>query len=52
MDFCKSLLDPLLGVVLAGFWFIFEVILEGFGDELCLILEGFWEAERSKQDKD
>ena len=41
-----------MGVVLAGFWFIFEVIFEGFGDDFCLILEGFGEAERSKQDKD
>ena len=41
-----------MGVVLAGFWFIFDVIFEGFGDDFCLILEGFWEAERSKQDKD
>ena len=30
-----------MGVVLAGFGFIFEVIFEGFGDDFCLIWKDF-----------
>ena len=52
MDFGRSKLNPLLGVVLDGFSSILVLIFKRFGNGFSLILGGLWDTERNKKNED